>query len=184
MKITAESSLEDVAFAVCSTLESSGVKAILTGGSAATLYAPHAYQSRDVDFVIQFAEVGGRAKGAAALADLGYTERGQTYFHSVNQYTVEFPAGPLAIGDDLIKHWNTLTKGDMKLHILTPSDSVRDRLMWFYLRSTDRQSLAAAVGIAQSHAVEMETIREWSKREGFLSKFDEFARNIGWDQGT
>jgi hypothetical protein len=44
--------LTDVAFAVCSALDRIGERAVLCGGSAATYYAPDAYQSRDLDFVL------------------------------------------------------------------------------------------------------------------------------------
>lgn len=50
--ITASSTIVDVAFAVCTALERAKIIAVLTGGSAATYYAPEAYQSRDLDFVI------------------------------------------------------------------------------------------------------------------------------------
>jgi hypothetical protein len=52
--ITEESSLIDVAFAVCTALEHGGIRAVLTGGSAATYWAPDVYQSRDADFVLNF----------------------------------------------------------------------------------------------------------------------------------
>jgi hypothetical protein len=48
------SSLVDVAFAVCTALDRDGITAVLTGGSAATFYAPEAYQSEDADFVLSF----------------------------------------------------------------------------------------------------------------------------------
>lgn len=50
--ITTSSSLTDVAFAVCTALHRAGYTSVLTGGSAATFYAPTAYQSKDLDFVI------------------------------------------------------------------------------------------------------------------------------------
>jgi len=44
---------------------------VLTGGSAATFYAPHAYQSDDLDFVITL-----RGNGDGARADLVRTREG------------------------------------------------------------------------------------------------------------
>lgn len=57
--ITATSSLVDVAFAVGTALERAGITAVLTGGSAATFYAPDAYQSSDLDFLITLPRTGG-----------------------------------------------------------------------------------------------------------------------------
>ena len=53
MAITADSTLPEVAFEVCSALEAEGVTAVLTGGGAATFHAPEAIQSFDLDFVIE-----------------------------------------------------------------------------------------------------------------------------------
>ena len=178
MIITREMSLQDVAFIVCTALSQNGLTAVLTGGSAATYYAPHVYQSRDIDFVIELVAPEGRRRGAEALKDLGYAELGGTYSHSTNPFTVEFPPGPLAVGDDRISGWKTVNKDGLLLNILTPTDCVRDRLMWFYLQPTDRSSLTAAVGVAKAHAIDVELIRSWSAREGFTDKFDEFARRI------
>lgn len=51
MTISANTPLFEVAMAVCSALDRAGITAVLTGGSAATYYAPEAYQSSDIDFV-------------------------------------------------------------------------------------------------------------------------------------
>ncbi len=53
------SALISVAFEVCTALEAAGTTAVLTGGSAATFYAPEAYQSVDIDFVITMRSQGG-----------------------------------------------------------------------------------------------------------------------------
>ncbi|MFY9779018.1 MAG: hypothetical protein WAJ85_00735 [Candidatus Baltobacteraceae bacterium] len=51
--ITKESTLADVCCAVSAALESHGMSAILTGGSAAALYAPQSYLSYDADFILE-----------------------------------------------------------------------------------------------------------------------------------
>src|SRR5690606_901155 len=71
--ITKASSLTEVAFAVCTALDRAGTKAVLTGGSAATYYAPDAYQSGDLDFVIAFH---GADAAEPALLALGYRREG------------------------------------------------------------------------------------------------------------
>lgn len=42
-------------------LTEAGVTAVLTGGSAATFYAPHAYQSGDLDFVVTMPDDEGKS---------------------------------------------------------------------------------------------------------------------------
>lgn len=174
MTIRASSSLADVAFAVCTVLKENEITGVLTGGSAATFYAPNVYQSRDLDFVITIATARGRKQAGAALIGLRYRLAGQTYIHASNPFTVEFPPGPLAIGDDLVEKWNTVKRRTEILHVLTPTDCVRDRLLWFYLQPTDRSSLRAAVGVAQRKDIDLRGIAKWSRREGFEARFREF----------
>ncbi len=67
-----------------------GTIAVLTGGSAATYYAPETYQSRDADFVISLS-VDPTGAGATLRA-LGYHELGGTYHHDSNVFTARFSA--------------------------------------------------------------------------------------------
>ena len=125
--ITSRSTLPDVCFAVCTALWRSGTVAVLTGGSAATLYAPERYQSHDADFVIMMAR---DPQGTAtALADLGFVERGGMYHHPDTRYTVEFPPGPLSIGSMIVSDYETIRRGPETLHVLSRTDVVCDRLV-------------------------------------------------------
>ncbi|HVS12252.1 MAG TPA: hypothetical protein VMS76_20495 [Planctomycetota bacterium] len=178
MTIDRKTPLHDVAFEVCTALDRVGTRAVLTGGSAATFYAPSAVQSQDLDFVLTLGGTGGEP--LRALEDLGYTRAGQHYTHAVNPYFLEFPQGPLAIGDELIETWDTPHEGDRLLHVLLPTDSCRDRLMWFYLEK-DRGALeqALAVYAAQAGRIDLARIRRWSRKEGATEGFQEFERLAG-----
>jgi hypothetical protein len=170
--IDAGFSLIDVAFAVCTGLDAVGTRAVLTGGSAATFYAPSAYQSRDADFVITM--TASPQAATAAMTGLGFTEAGGIYSHqSGNMFTVEFPPGPLAVGGDLIDGHDTVRRDGEVLYVLTRTDSVCDRLAGFY-HWNDRSALAAAVAVAGSGAVDLQAIERWSGREGMTAKFAEF----------
>ncbi|MGA8473580.1 MAG: hypothetical protein WB681_00805 [Candidatus Cybelea sp.] len=174
-RITADSSLEDVCFAVCTALHRSGTVAVLTGGSAATYYAPASCQSRDADFVVKFSM--DRAHAADAIRDLGYRELGGTYHHETNPFTIEFPPGPLAIGDELVRSYDTIQRDDEALHVLSRTDCVRDRLASFYF-FTDRSALAAAIAVARSGSVDFSKIERWSIKEGKASRFAEFREAV------
>jgi len=101
MTDSSPSALIHVAFEVCTALERVGTTAVLTGGSAATFYAPDACQSFDIDFVITMrSESGG---GRQALLDIGYTLKGDYYVHDQWPFPLEFPPGPLMIGSDQVK---------------------------------------------------------------------------------
>ena len=177
MRITAESTLRDVAFVVCTALDRAKVTAVLSGGSAATVHAMGAYQSHDLDFIIEFRSP--QSDAAGVLASLGYRTVADHYEHSSNPLYLEFPQGPLAIGGDLVERWDTMQEHGLLLHIITPTDCCRDRLSGFFFWN-DRSALqqAALVAMAQPSSVDLEAVREWSVREGFGGRFEEFAREL------
>jgi hypothetical protein len=170
------SSLTDIAFAVCTALDRKGFRAVLTGGSAATYYAPDAYQSGDLDFVVTVRGT----EGEAALSSLGFARKGDFYRHPRSHFLLEFPNGPLAVGDDLIETWSTVRRGDEVLYVLSPTDSCRDRLASF-LFWNDFSGLEQAIAVfhAQPNAVDLNIIDGWCRREGHGQKFGLFASRIG-----
>jgi hypothetical protein len=123
LQIDRRSSLIDVAFAVCTALDAVGTRAVLSGGSAATFYAPSAYQSRDCDFIITLGA--GGAEASRAIAELGYTEKGGIYSHPRNPFTVEFPPGPLTVGGERVSSFETVHRGDQHLYVLAPETQRR-----------------------------------------------------------
>ncbi len=160
--ISAESSLEDVCYAVSTALEVAGIEAVLTGGSAVTVYVPASYQSLDADFVLTFA--GDHKKTDRVLRSLGFRRSGRLFVHGSNRYTVEFPSGPLAVGDDLLEEHAMLRRDGESLRILTPTDCVRDRLASAYYWQ-DSSALQAAVSVARVHAVDIRKIETWTEHE-------------------
>ena len=175
--IREKSTLREVAFEICTALEKIGVTAVLTGGSAATVYAPQAYQSRDLDFIVQFHKES--ARPGETLKKLGYSLRGQYYEHVSNSLTLDFPRGPLMIGSDYVQNWDTLRQGNRLLHILSPTDCCRDRLAGF-LFWNDFSALGQALAVARikKSQIKMKTIRSWCIHEDAQEKFEEFARRL------
>jgi len=164
-------SLRSVALAVGDALRRAGIDAVLTGGACASFYSRGAYHSVDLDFVLA-GEVT-RSQLDAVMAGLGFRRHRDRYVHPVHPYFVEFPRGPLAIGDDVSIRPVLRSSGRRTMRLLSPTDSTRDRLAAFY-HWNDRQSLQVAIQIALRNRVVMERIRRWSAREGAIDKFEEF----------
>ena len=166
MQVKPDSTLREVAFCVCTALERNGQTAILSGGGAATVYAPGAYQSRDLDFILTFS---GSASSQPIL-DLGFRLAGNHYAHQETIYTLDFPPGPLMIGSDYIPNWDTLKEGDWLLHIITPTDSVLDRLV-AYVHWQDSESLDVAIRVAKAigDRLDWERVQQWAESEGAVS---------------
>ena len=116
-----------------------------------------------------------------AMASVGFVREGDRYVNSHTEFFVEFPRGPLAIGDDLDVRPVRLNLSGGYTLALSATDACRDRLAAFYHWS-DRQSLQAAIDIARRQPVNLTTVRRWSKREGALDKFDEFRAALGAQQ--
>ena len=77
------------------------------------------------------------------------------------------------IGEDAVTKWDTLREGDLRLHILSPTDCVRDRLAWF-LFNNDFSALEQALAVAARHPIDLEAVGEWAEREGERSRYKVF----------
>jgi hypothetical protein len=173
--ISSSSTLTQVAFTVCTALHRAGYTAVMTGGSAATYYAPHAYVSDDIDFVLTLSSSGGED----ALAKLGYCRKHDFYVHPDSRFPLEFPPGPLAIGDDLVETWNTIHRRSELLHVLTPTDSCRDRLASFlFWKDFNGLEQALEVCRAQGAKVKLKEVREWCFRERKPDEFQLFRHRL------
>ena len=168
--------LTTIAFKVCTALDSGGYRAVLTGGSAATAYAPEAYQSADLDYIANFAYF--KEEFDAILNEIGYSRRTlRVYACPVTPLTLEFPNDENMIGSDYVKDFATLERDGMKLYILTPTDCVRDRLCsYFWFNSVS--ALGAAVAVARFQEVDLEFVRIWAEREGEIQKCGDFLRRL------
>lgn len=158
--------LEDLAYRICTALDEVRHHVVLSGGSAATVYAPEAYQSKDLDFVsVSYSSL--RNPPLAPLEQIGVKAiKNQMYQHPESPCTVEFLPGPLMVGSEQITQFDTLQRGEMKLHILTPTDCIRDRLAWHVAyRDVSAVQQAARVALAIEGRVEFEAIRDWCARE-------------------
>ena len=117
------------------------------------------------------------------MAKAGFTRNGHYYEHPRTSFFVEFPRGPLAIGTDTSIAPVEIQVEGVPLLLLSATDSCRDRLAAFY-HWRDRQALGAAVASATKHALALEKIRDWSRREGAVEGFEEFLRTLAAAKGA
>lgn len=102
------------------------------------------------------------------------------FIHPDSHFTVEFPKGPLAIGAEVVSTFDTVREGDQTLHIVSPTDVVRDRLNK-YAAWDDFSALRAAVGVVLEQKVDLAKVRAFMHREGqgvFRERFDESLRTF------
>ena len=175
MTLSRHSTLREVVQAISASLRRHRIEAILTGGACASLHSKGDYLSHDLDYIIR--NVVTRTQLEQAMLAVGFARTGAEYRHAEVPFFVEFPKGPLAIGDDDLVEPVEIRVGSVKVWTLSATDSCRDRLSAFY-HWNDLQSLRVAAAIARRRPVHLETIRAWSLKEGQAVKFRQFEREL------
>lgn len=175
MKSIDKLSAEELAALVCQTLKNAGIIVTLTGGACVSIWSHGKYVSNDLDFIEE--EPVPRRKIRDLLKSLGFEERGRNFVNPSIKFFVEFPTGPLMVGDQRIEDFAERKTPTGVLRLLTPTDCVKDRLAAFF-HWNDRQSLEQAVMVAQAQKINLSDIRRWSQSEGMSDKFQLFTRRL------
>lgn len=166
-KITASSTLKDVAAIVSSSLQQAGIAATLSGGAAVSIYSDNAYQSKDLDFVTAALV----ADLSPVLNELGFVHTGvprmSQFSHPLVEWFVEFPPTPISFGHLYVTHEQcaTIKLAAGTLRIITPTQSVMDRLA-ASIAWNDAQSREQAILVAVNNEINWKDLRVWFKKEG------------------
>ena len=151
------------------------VDVVLVGGAVASIYTEGAYQSGDLDFVLNDFS---RKKLEKVLSNLGFRRQNRHYVHPECRHLyLEFSSFPVSIGDDTSIEPSEVQVGDVVIKIYTPTDSVRDRLA-SYMHFNAKECLDQAVMIAQRHPIDYGSVRIWCGKEGKSKTYDEFVARV------
>ena len=175
MKKISEMDAAELSAYVQSHLKKAGIEVVLSGGSVVTIYSQSKYVSKDLDLVNIYASSYKKIK--ALMMELSFQEDGRYFAHPDTHLFIEFPAGPLAIGEEAISN---IIEKEMEtgiLRIISPTDCVKDRLAAYY-HWGDLQCLVQAGYVSQAQEVDLQEIEAWSKREGMLEKFGEIKKKL------
>lgn len=168
-------SAEELAGLVCQSLQDAGVIVTLTGGACVAIWSEGKYVSDDLDFIEEGPVP--RRKIREVLKRLGFAEKGRHFVHPDTKFFVEFPTGPLTVGDQRVERVAERKTPTGTLRLLWPTDCVKDRLA-AYFHWNDRQSLEQALLVAQAQTIDLEDIRRWAKSERNEAKFRVFERRV------
>ncbi len=172
MKEICEMTMGELAAFVCSHLQKNGIDVVLSGGGCVAIYSEGRYVSYDLDFVENISS--GRRKLKEVLAAIGFEEEAKYFTHPKTQYLLEFPAGPLAVGDEAPQKIIVLSFETGELLTLSPTDCVKDRLA-AYFHWNDQQCLEQALLVASASDIDIAEIERWSLKEGNEKKFLYFS---------
>lgn len=162
-------SLPELAAFVCAHLRSRGIMAVLSGGACVSIYTDNRYQSFDLDFVETVPS--SRKRIGPALLEIGFVEKDRYFKHPDTDFIIEFPAGPLAVGSEPVRHIEEMEFPTGSLVLLSPTDCVKDRLAAFY-HWNDRQCLEQAVLVIEAKKIDLREIRRWSAAENKLAEYE------------
>lgn len=87
--------------------------------------------------------------------------------HPESRFFIEFHSGPLAFGDRYVasSEATTLETQYGIIQIISPTQSIMDRLAWFVHRH-DRQSRDQAIMVAKRQEISWNAVFEWAEAEG------------------
>jgi len=166
----------ELAAYIQSHLRKAGIDVVLSGGATVSLYSGGRYVSKDLDLInVQFAK---RSRINASMEKIGFREKGRYFENPDTEYFVEFPNGPLSVGEEPVKEISEIELATGILRVISPTDCVKDRLCAYYFWG-DKQGLAQAVLVAQNQTIDMGEIGRWSKAEGKVGEFEVFKNKLG-----
>lgn len=135
-------------------------------------YSQDRYVSKDLDFVnVRFVK---RSKIRDVMREIGFEETDRYFRHSESSYLIEFPPGPLTVGEQPISEIHEIKLSTGTLRLLTSTDCVKDRLAAFFYWG-DRQCLHQAVWVNQTVPVDLIEVERWSVEEGNAEQFITFS---------
>jgi hypothetical protein len=176
LKPIAEMSVEELAGLVCETLASVGITTTLTGGACVAIWSEGKYVSRDLDFIEEGPVPRRQIKNA--LTKINFQEKDRYFIHPETEFYVEFPTGPLTVGDERVHEVETLNTRAGRLRLLTPTDCVKDRLAAFFYWN-DTMAFEQALLVARSQPIDISDLRRWAKAEGEADKLAVFEEALG-----
>jgi len=173
--IREQTALEEVATLVCTRLDEHGISVVLSGGAVVSIYSDNEYLSYDLDFI----PTGLARRVDQAMESLDFIKEQRHWRHPRSRYWVEFPAGPVAIGDEIIRNFADRRSSAGVLRLLHPTECVMDRLAW-YIHNSDRQCLEQAIQVARRHRIDLTRIERWADavRPLGTDRYQEFVARL------
>jgi hypothetical protein len=165
---------EELAARVSTTLQEHGIDAMLVGGACISIYTANQYISGDLDFV-SFASI---KEIGPALKEIGFIQKSSRHFERRGcPFFIEFVSPPPAIGNEPVKKMKRLKTKAGIIKLLTPTDSVKDRLAAYY-HWNDMQALEQAIMVARAQRIYPAGVKRWSIKEGFEEKYHKFIAEM------
>jgi predicted nucleotidyltransferase len=167
-----------VAAAISAAFEQRNIHAVLVGGTVVEYYTAGGYTTADIDMVLPPLE---KKEIETVMEELGF-ERFEDYRHWLHPQLpipVEFPPGPLQVGQLLIQEVNEIEIEKIRLKILKVEDILLDRLIMAQ-EWEDLQAQAQAEMLMFAHYTEISWpyVHQKSSQLGVLKLFQKVQRGV------
>lgn len=134
-------------------LEGAGITTVLVGGAVVAIHTEGLYRSGDLDIITDDFH---RDKLRTALAEIGFLPTKSRYYKhpECGHLFLEFPRGPVTPDE--------VEVGGRTLRLLSPTDSVKDRLAgYIHWASRPHFDQAALICKRQPERVDLAEVRRW-----------------------
>jgi hypothetical protein len=167
--------LKELGGFICDALIAKDIHVVLSGGSCVEIYSRGDYTSYDLDLINQYNEQ--FKKIHKIMDELGFTEHDRYFVHEDTKLFIEFPSGPLGVGDTPVEDIAEIDTEAGVLRLLTPTDCIKDRLAAYY-HWDDEQCLEQAIWVAKKNEFDIDSVKEWSIKESSEEKYLIFLKSI------
>jgi len=175
MKPISEMSRLELAAFVAAECRRRRIDVVLSGGACVSIYSSEKYVSMDLDFVnAGFAK---RSVITECMEALGFSEQNRYFWHPDTEWLIEFPPGPLGVGDEPVKQINEISTDTGIVRIISATDCVKDRLAW-YFHDNDTECLEQAVLVASANDIDIEEVARWATVEGKQQVFASIRQRL------
>lgn len=135
-----------------------GIDTVLVGGGAAAVHSMGAYQSGDLDLLVD-------SFPPPSAGQMDRAKAATTRHPRCTHLFIEFIWSSLHLGKDYRIEPQTWKVGSTRIRGLSATDSIKDRLT-SYVYFKARECLDQAVLVANANPIHWDSVRDWATNEG------------------
>jgi hypothetical protein len=159
----------ELAAIVAEHLKQRSITVVLVRGLAVEIYSENLYLTKDIDMVDMSYQA--PALLDQAMAEIGFSKQGRVYVNDTTDICVEFPSGPLSVGERLITETTVFESNAGEIPILFAKDVIKDRLA-AYFHWQDKPSLVQAVAVMIKHPIASNELKSFCQSENKENELD------------
>ncbi len=166
-KVTPDMSITELGSYICSQLEKNNIHVVLSGGACMEIYSSK-FASYDIDLIERYSSQHKAILETMEFLGFKQEKKGKYFKHENNPYMIEFPTGPVTVGDEFVKDISTIETEFGYLRLLSATDCIKDRLCAFVYHF-DEECLYQAVDVAQNNSIDYDNLDKWVSSEAGTS---------------